>query len=80
MRVVLYLQNNGIEKLPLENDFEEPLKSFMDIAVNLIIDGQSPEIASKPQSAGRLPRFLADRGFGEQGEEVLVMKFGSMFA
>ena len=46
MRMVLHLQNSGIEKLPLENNFEEPLKSFMDIAVGLIIDGQPPEIAS----------------------------------
>ena len=46
MRMVLHMQNSGIEKLPLENDFEEPLKSYMDIAVDLIIDGQPPEIAS----------------------------------
>ena len=46
MRMVLHLQNSGIEKLPLENNFEEPLKSFIDIAVGLIIDGQPPEIAS----------------------------------
>ena len=46
MRMVLHLQNSGIEKLPLENDFEEPIKSFMDIAVDLIIDGQPPEISS----------------------------------
>ncbi len=46
MRIVLRLQNSGIEDLPLENDFEEPLKSFMDIAVDLIIDGQPPEISS----------------------------------
>lgn len=46
MRMVLHLQNSGIEKLPLENDFEEPLKSFIDIAVELIIDGQPLEIAS----------------------------------
>ena len=45
MRIVLHLQNSGIEDLPLENDFEEPLKSYMDIAVDLIIDGQPPEIA-----------------------------------
>ena len=45
MRIVLHLQNSGIEKLPLENDFDEPLKSYMDIAVDLIIDGQPPEIA-----------------------------------
>lgn len=46
MRMVLHLQNSGIEKLPLENDFEEPMKSFLDIAVELIIDGQPPETAS----------------------------------
>ena len=46
MRTVLHLQDSGIEKLPLETDFEEPLKSFIDIAVDLIIDGQPPEIAS----------------------------------
>ena len=45
MRTALHLQNSGIEDLPLENDFEEPLKSYMDIAVDLIIDGQPPEIA-----------------------------------
>ena len=46
MRMVLHLQNSGIEKLPLEYDFGEPVKSFLDIAVALIIDGQPPEIAS----------------------------------
>ena len=46
MRTVLHLQDSGIEKLPLENDFEEPLKSFIDIAVDLIIDGQPAEISS----------------------------------
>ena len=45
MRIVLHLQNSGIEDLPLENDFEEPLKSYMDIAVDFIIDGQPSEIA-----------------------------------
>ena len=34
MRIVLHLQNSGIEDLPLENDFEEPLKSYMDIAAD----------------------------------------------
>jgi len=46
MRIILHLQESGIEKLPLENDFEEPLESFIDVAVDLIIDGQPPEIAS----------------------------------
>jgi len=45
MRIILRLQESGIEELPLENDFEEPLKSFMDVAVDLIIEGQPPEIA-----------------------------------
>ncbi len=38
-------EESGIEKLPLENDFEEPLKSFMDVAVDLIIGGQPAEIS-----------------------------------
>lgn len=46
MTLILHLQNSGIEKLPLENDFEEPLNSFLGVAVDLIIDGQSPEISS----------------------------------
>ena len=45
MRTILHLQNSGIEKLPIKNDFEEPVKSYMDIGVNLLIDGQPPEIA-----------------------------------
>lgn len=45
MRLILHLQNSGIEKLPLENNFEEPVKSFLDIAIDLIIDGQTPETA-----------------------------------
>lgn len=45
MRMILHLQESGIEQLPLENDFEEPLKSFIDVAVDLIIDGQPPEIS-----------------------------------
>ena len=34
MRIVLRLQNSGIDNLPLENDFEEPIKSYMDIAAD----------------------------------------------
>lgn len=45
MRMILHLQESGIEQLPLENDFEEPLKSFIDVAVDLLIDGQPPEIS-----------------------------------
>lgn len=45
MKTILYLQNTGIEDLPLKNDFDEPLKTFIDIAIELIIDGQPPEIS-----------------------------------
>lgn len=45
MRTILHLQNTGIERLPLENHFAEPYKSFTDIAVELITDGQPPEIS-----------------------------------
>lgn len=44
MKTILHIQNTGIENLPLKNDFKEPLKSFLDIAINLIIDGQPPEV------------------------------------
>ena len=45
MRTILHLQKSGIENLPIENDFEEPVKSFLDVAVDLLIDGQPPETA-----------------------------------
>ncbi len=45
MRTILHLQKSGIEHLPIENDFEEPVKSFLDVAVDLLIDGQPPETA-----------------------------------
>ena len=44
MRTILHFQNTGIENLPLKNDFAEPIKSFLDIAMDLIMDGQPPEI------------------------------------
>ncbi len=37
-------------------------------------------IANTPQGVGRQAQFPADRGIGEQGEKVLVMKFGGVFA
>ncbi len=46
MRTILHMQNHGIEKLPLYNDFEEPLKSYIQVAMDLILDGQPPETAS----------------------------------
>lgn len=45
MRTILHLQNTGIERLPLENHFAEPYKSFTDVAVELITGGQPPEIS-----------------------------------
>lgn len=45
MRTILRLQNSGIENLPLENNFEEPFKTFLDIAIEMIIDGQPPELS-----------------------------------
>ena len=46
MRTILHLQNTGIEKLPLNNNFEEPIKSFLELSIELIIDGQPPEISA----------------------------------
>lgn len=43
MRTILHIQETGIEKLPLENDLPEPVRSYMDIAIELLIDGQPPE-------------------------------------
>lgn len=43
MRTILHFQETGIEKLPLENHLPEPLGSYMDIAMELMIDGQPPE-------------------------------------
>lgn len=45
MRTILRLQNSGIENLPLENNFKEPFKTFLDIAIGMIIDGQPPELS-----------------------------------
>lgn len=45
MRTILHLQKNGIEDLPLENQFPEPVKAYLDFAMELLIDGQMPEIA-----------------------------------
>lgn len=43
MRTILHFQETGIEKLPLENHLPEPLRSYMDIAMELMIGGQPPE-------------------------------------
>lgn len=45
MKTILRLQNSGIEKLPIENQFEQPVKNYLELAVELIIDGQPVEIS-----------------------------------
>ena len=45
MKTILRLQNSGIEKLPIENHFMQPVKSYLKLAVELIIDGQPVEIS-----------------------------------
>lgn len=46
MRTILHLQKSGIENLPLEQSFLEPVKSFLSLAIELIIDGQPPEVSA----------------------------------
>ncbi len=45
MRTILNLQKNGIEKLSLKNPLEGPLKSYLDLAVEMLNDGQPKEIS-----------------------------------
>ncbi|MDE6389568.1 MAG: GNAT family N-acetyltransferase [Lachnospiraceae bacterium] len=46
MRTILHLQKSGIENLPLVHFYKEPIKGFLDLAMELIIDGQPPEVAA----------------------------------
>ena len=46
MRTILHLQKSGIENLPLANSFPEPIRTFLNLAIELIIDGQPPEISA----------------------------------
>lgn len=46
MRTILHLQKSGIENLPLKQSFPEPIKSFLSLAIELIIDGQPPEVSA----------------------------------
>lgn len=48
--MLLYVDNsypakNRIEKLPLRNLLEGPLKSYLNLAVEMLIDGQPKEIS-----------------------------------
>lgn len=45
MKTILRLQESGIERLPLENDFPEPVKHFLDLAMELLLGGEPPEVA-----------------------------------
>ena len=49
MRTILHLQNTGIEDLPLRNELEEPIKSFLDVAVDLILDSEYDVLLSEKQ-------------------------------
>lgn len=46
MRTILHLQKSGIEDLPLKHSFPKPINNFLNLAVELIIDGQPPEVAA----------------------------------
>lgn len=40
MKTILHLQESGIEKLPLEYKFQEPIKSYIKLSVDLIMEGE----------------------------------------
>ncbi|MDE7132099.1 MAG: hypothetical protein K2O65_09925 [Lachnospiraceae bacterium] len=46
MRTILHLQKSGIEDLPLEQSFSKPINDFLNLAMELIIDGQPPEVST----------------------------------
>lgn len=46
MRTILHLQKSGIEDLPLEQSFPKPINDFLNLAIELIIDGQPPEVST----------------------------------
>ncbi|MCM1542911.1 MAG: hypothetical protein NC121_16855 [Blautia sp.] len=43
MKTILNLQETGIENLPVENRLPEPARSYMDLAIRILMDGQPPE-------------------------------------
>lgn len=45
MKTILNLQKKGIEDLPLKSNFKEPIQTYLQLAMELLIDGQSPEIS-----------------------------------
>ena len=46
MRTILHLQKSGIEDLPLDQSFPKPINDFLNLAIELIIDGQPPEVST----------------------------------
>ena len=45
MKTILHLQKNGIENLPLRHSFTEPIKNYLEVAIDLLMDGQPLEIS-----------------------------------
>ncbi|MDE6738923.1 MAG: hypothetical protein K2K07_07505 [Lachnospiraceae bacterium] len=46
MRTILHFEKSGIEDLPLEQSFPKPINDFLNLAMELIIDGQPPEVST----------------------------------
>lgn len=46
MRTILHLQKSGIEDLPLEQSLQKPINDFLNLAMELIIDGQPSEVSA----------------------------------
>jgi len=45
MKTILQLQENGIENLPLRHSFTEPIKNYLELAIELLMDGQPLEVS-----------------------------------
>ncbi len=45
MRTILQLQKNGIKNLPLSHSFKGAVKDYLNLAMELLIDGQPAEVA-----------------------------------
>ena len=51
MKTILQLQENGIENLPLRHSFTEPIKNYLELAIELLMDGQPLEVSELILSA-----------------------------
>ncbi len=45
MKTILQLQKSGIENLPVKHSFTEPIKNYIELAIELMMDGQPKEIS-----------------------------------